>query len=123
MSTEDLEVRRRGEVSPIVEGAELAWIYFDSGRIVLAASTLAPGARSTRDPGHPGAHEVGYCVSGRFVLEVGGSERRFVEVNAGDAVLIGDGIPHIVHNPGPEQAEMVWAAAPSLGRPIIYDGM
>jgi hypothetical protein len=40
---------------------------------------------------------------------------------AGDAYLIGDGVPHTIYNPGAEQAYVVWSVAPSLARPLIAE--
>jgi quercetin dioxygenase-like cupin family protein len=116
-----VEVRRRSDAEPLMEGEEFGLIYFMSGKIVLVATTLPPGGHSLYDPGHPGAPETVYCVRGQIVLELGsGDEREFAHLEAGDAALISEGVPHAVHNPGPEQADMVWCAAPDLGRPVLY---
>lgn len=115
-----VEVRRRWEAIPLMEGDELARFYFQSERIVLVASQLPPGCRSSHDPGHEGAHEVVYCVSGEVVVELGRGEGEFVHLHAGDAALIREGVPHTVYNPGAQLAEMIWCAAPSLGRSMVY---
>ncbi len=113
-----VDVRRRGQAISIVEGGEHASLYFESARLAFATALLPAGETSSRDPGHPGAHEVVYCVEGTFLLDLadGTSE---VQLAAGDAALIYEGVPHLVHNPGPDLAVMVWCAAPSLGRPAV----
>jgi quercetin dioxygenase-like cupin family protein len=113
-----VDVRRRAQATSVVEGGEHASVYFESARLAFATAVLPAGATSSRDPGHPGAHEVVYCVEGTFLLDLadGTSE---VQLAAGDAALIHEGVPHLVHNPGPDLAVMVWCAAPSLGRPAV----
>lgn len=113
---------RGWETKPLMEGDELAMIYFQSERLVVASSKLPPGGRSNRDPGHPGAHEVAYCISGEAVIEIGDREGEFVRLQAGDAVLIYEGVPHTAYNPTDELAELLWCAAPNLGRPLVHDG-
>lgn len=109
-------MRRRVDAVPVVEGGETAFVYFVSERIAFSAAVLPPGERSSRDPGHPGAHEVVYCVRGRVELEFDDIDT--VVLDAGDAALIYEGVPHTVFNPGTQPTEMIWSAAPSLGRPI-----
>jgi quercetin dioxygenase-like cupin family protein len=108
----------RDEALAVTEGGERAFVYFESERLTFATAEVPAGATSSRDPGHPGAHEVVYCVRGEAVLDLddGAAE---VRLKAGDAALIYEGVPHTVHNPGTETAELVWSAAPSLGRPIV----
>jgi oxalate decarboxylase/phosphoglucose isomerase-like protein (cupin superfamily) len=118
--TEKATLCREDHAHPLMENEELALIYFQSERLTFATSVLPPGARSNLDPGHPGAHEVAYCVSGELVLELGHGDGHFVRLKAGDAVLIHEGIAHTAFNPGAQPAEVVWAAAPGLGRPLVY---
>jgi oxalate decarboxylase/phosphoglucose isomerase-like protein (cupin superfamily) len=110
---------RENDAKPLMENDELALIYFQSEKLTFSTSVLQPGTRSNVDPGHPGAHEVAYCVSGEVVLELGQGEADFVRLRAGDAFLINDGIAHTAFNPGADPAHVVWAAAPSLGRPLV----
>lgn len=119
--TRQADVCRRWDAKPLVEGGELALIYFQSDKLVFSASTLQPGQKSIRDPGHPGAHEVVYCFRGEVVIEVGDGEGNFIRLAAGDAALIHDGVPHTGYNLGSEPAEMIWCAAPGLGRPLVYE--
>ena len=116
-----VKVCRESDAKPLMEGGELALIYFMSERIVFSWSAIPPGQSSTRDPGHAGAHEVVYCVRGEVVLEIGDGEGDFVRLAAGDAALIYEGVPHTAFNAGSELTEMIWATAPSLGRELIHD--
>lgn len=116
-----VQVCRRWEAKPFIEGDEVIRIYFSSDKIVFSASTLQPGQSSTHDPGHEGAHEVVFCISGEIFVELGEDGGEFVALAAGDAALIEEGVPHRVINAGDETAFMAWATAPSLGRPLIYE--
>jgi uncharacterized cupin superfamily protein len=116
-----VELCRRLEATPLMEGGELANVYFMTDKIVFSSSVLSPGQKSSRDPGHEGAHEVVYCMRGEVVVEIGDGRGHFVRLEAGDAALIFEGVPHTAYNPGAEPAEMIWAAAPSLGRPLVYE--
>jgi quercetin dioxygenase-like cupin family protein len=112
------ELRREADTKVFMDGGEMVLRYFTTDKILFSASTLAPGERSTRDPGHIGAHEIAYCEAGQCVLQFGdGDDREFVRLEAGDAILIHDGVPHVFLNPGPDQARVTWSIAPSLGRP------
>jgi uncharacterized RmlC-like cupin family protein len=121
MADPQVEVRRRNDARPLMEGNELALIYFMSDKIVFSASVLQPGQKSIRDPGHPGAHEVVYCMRGEVVIEIGDGQGQFVRLGTGDAALLYEGVPHTAFNASSEPAEMIWAAAPSLGRPLVYE--
>lgn len=115
------QVCRASEAKAFMEGDEAVHIYFSSDKIVFATSTLQPGQRSTRDPGHDGAHEVVLCISGDIFLELGEGQETFVALGDGDAALIEEGVPHRVCNVGSGPAFMAWATAPSLGRPLVYE--
>ena len=116
------ELRRQDDARIFMDGGEMVMRYFQTGKLMFSASTLAPGERSNRDAGHNGAHEIGYCHSGQIVMQFGdGDEREFVRMTAGDAILIHESVPHVVFNPGPEQAHVTWSIAPNLGRPQFSD--
>jgi mannose-6-phosphate isomerase-like protein (cupin superfamily) len=100
----------------VVEGGELSQVYFRSGRISFATATVAANESSPVDPGHPEADEIVYCQEGRILLALGDEGAR-IELRAGDAVLIHEGVPHRVTALG-EPARLVWSAAPSWGREI-----
>jgi uncharacterized RmlC-like cupin family protein len=122
MSDNRFELRREADAMVTMDGGEMVLRYFTTDKILFSASTLAPGERSTRDPGHAGAHEIGYCEAGQVVLQFGdGDDREFVRVGAGDAILIHESVPHTLFNPGPDQARVTWSIAPSLGRPRFTD--
>lgn len=109
-------VVHRGDAEAFMEGDEFALKYVHTDRLVFAYSTLPPGGRSARDPGHEGADEVVYLIRGQILISIG-DEGNFIHLEQGDAALIEESVPHIVYNPGPEQAEMTWSTAPTLGRP------
>jgi uncharacterized RmlC-like cupin family protein len=116
------ELRREADAKVFMDGGEMVLRYFTTDKILFSASTLAPGERSNRDPGHAGAHEIGYCEAGQIVLQFGDDdEREFVRIGAGDAILIHESVPHTLFNPGPDQARVTWSIAPSLGRPQFSD--
>jgi uncharacterized RmlC-like cupin family protein len=122
MDNARFELRREADAKIFMDGGEMVLRYFTTDKILFSASTLAPGEKSNRDAGHAGAHEIGYCEAGQFVIQFGdGDDREFVRVMAGDAILIDEGVPHTLFNPGPEQARMTWSIAPSLGRPQFSD--
>jgi mannose-6-phosphate isomerase-like protein (cupin superfamily) len=101
------------------EDDEVARVYFQSPRISFATAVLPPGGSSPVDPGHPDAHEVLYCAAGTVELHVGDPPRERIRLEAGDAVMIDDGVPHRVANPGDVVAELMWAAAPGWGRAVL----
>lgn len=111
-------LRREIDATPIMEYQEMALVYFRTDKLTFATSYLPPGTKSGYDPGHPGAHEVVYCIEGEIVLELGPEKQEAVRLKRGDAYLIEDGVPHTVYNAGAEQAIMAWAAAPGLGRDL-----
>jgi quercetin dioxygenase-like cupin family protein len=113
------EVCRELDARPVMEYEELALVYFQTDKLLFATSFLPPGTRSGLDSGHPGAHEVAYCVAGEIVLELGENREEAVRLKAGDAYLIEEGVPHTVYNAGREHAHVTWSVAPSLGRPLI----
>lgn len=106
----------RRDAEAFMEGDEFALKYVHSDRLVFAFSTLPPGGRSARDPGHERADEVVYLVKGQILISIG-DEGEFIHLEEGDAALIEESVPHTVYNPGPGQADMTWSTAPSLGRP------
>lgn len=109
---------REIDAEPIMEYEEMALVYFQTDKLFFATSHLPPGTKSGFDPGHKGAHEVAYCVSGEIVLELGAEKEKAVRLRAGDAYLINEGVPHTVYNAGREHAVVTWTVAPSLGRDL-----
>jgi mannose-6-phosphate isomerase-like protein (cupin superfamily) len=85
--------------------------YITTERINFATSSLAPGAMSSLDDGHPDAEEICYVVSGSvYVLFPARMDE--VSLGAGDMMLIMPDEPHQLHNRGREPVQMVWCAAP-----------
>lgn len=109
---------REFDAEPIMEYEEMALVYFQTDKLFFATSHLPPGTKSGFDPGHAGAHEVAYCVSGEVVLELGSNKEKAVRLKAGDAYLINESVAHTVYNAGKEHAVVTWTTAPSLGRPL-----
>lgn len=112
------QLRRQLDAQPIMEYEEMALVYFESDKLFFATSYLPPGTKSGFDPGHPGAHEVAYCIAGEVVLELGDEKEHAVRLMAGDAFLIEEGVAHTVYNAGKEQAIVSWSVAPGLNRPL-----
>lgn len=76
----------------------------------LTGSTLSM-TRMIITPGHSGeahrhanADEVIYLIKGRVKVEVGAET---FSLDATDALAIPGGLPHQIHNPGIEDAEMI----------------
>ncbi len=72
------------------------------------------------DPGQEGVHEVAYVVNGRLAFEFP-RLGKWLELEAGDAVLIPEGEPHGVVSAGDEMAVVSWCVAPGLGRPQLSE--
>lgn len=99
-----------------MEGGECVRIYANTGKIVFSVASLPAGQEGALDPGHEDGHEIAYLIKGRVVLEFPESTPRWIELRAGDAVLIPEGVPHKVINIGEEMALISWSLAPHLGR-------
>jgi quercetin dioxygenase-like cupin family protein len=112
----ELQVVRKQDAETKLEGGELVRIYFRSGKLVYSVSSILPGQRGVLDPGHHDAHEVAYVARGRLVFEFP-NLKKWVELEAGDAVLVPEDEPHAIVNAGEEAAVVVCCAAPNLGRP------
>lgn len=72
-------------------------------------STFEPGAELTEDVSRP-TQEVGYIVSGRMTLWIGGVK---YDVSAGDSFRI-RGEPYRWHNPYNVTCVAIWAIAPPV---------
>jgi mannose-6-phosphate isomerase-like protein (cupin superfamily) len=93
------------------EGEEQVRQYITTERINFATSSLAPGAMSSLDDGHPGAEEICYVISGTLNV-IFPARMDEVRLGPGDMVLIMPDEPHQLHNRGQEPVQMVWCAAP-----------
>ncbi len=109
----------RGQDAPVImEGSECVHLYFQTDKILFDVATVPAGQRTPVDPGHQGAHEVAYLIKGHVVFEFP-AQQRFMELFAGDAVLIPEGEPHVAINVGEETAMISWSLAPHLGREAL----
>lgn len=117
--TRVVEVCRGADAVEVPEADELARVYFQSARVSFAVADLPAGGASPVDPGHPQAHEVVFCSRGSIVLEVGDPVQQSITLQAGDAALLHDDVPHRVRNPSTDAAQLVWSAAPGWGRSVL----
>jgi mannose-6-phosphate isomerase-like protein (cupin superfamily) len=111
----EVKVIHEGDATVVIEGDECALIYAHTDRMLFCVSTLLPGQRSSLDPGHAGADEIGYIIQGTIVVQFPQLQRS-VRLEAGDVLLIPEGEPHALYNVGSEVAKMSWSSAPQLGR-------
>ena len=113
--TAQLTLIRQQDAETIMEGDEFVRVYAHTDKILVSVATILPGQRGMLDPGHQGAHEVAYVIKGDIIFEFPDS-KKWMELHAGDAVLIPEGEPHAVINIGQQTGEIIWSLAPDLGR-------
>lgn len=113
MSASTPQVIRQSEANVFYEGPELCREYFRNEAMWFGSSLVNPGDTGAVDPGHEGAWEVFYCVSGEGILDDGENE---YPLSAGDAMAFPPSVPHRIHNRGTEPVFMVWAGGP--GTPL-----
>ena len=99
-------------VRHFMEGPEHCREYIKTNKITFGTSTLPPGARGAKDPGHSGSNEVFYCVQGTVLLFVEESDD-YYELSAGDALLVTENVSHTLINTGEKTAILTWSMAPS----------
>ena len=99
--------RRRLDYSPGITD-ELLSPHL-AGTLELLRSGFAPGAASGDAPYTHNGEEAGVVLRGRLELWIDG--RRF-ELHAGDSFGFPSHLPHRYRNPGPDEAEVIWAIAP-----------
>ncbi|MBC3193397.1 cupin domain-containing protein [Pseudonocardia sp. C8] len=114
MSESPTVVVRKTDTTPFYEGPEECREYFRNEDFWFGSSLVHPGDVGAVDPGHVGAWEVFYCVSGEAVMDDGEKE---YTVAAGDTVAFPPSVPHRIHNRGTEPVLMVWAGGPGPGEP------
>ncbi len=107
---------RKQDAEIRMEGGECVRIYANSGKIIFSVASLPVGQEGALDPGHRDAHEIAYLIKGHVALEFPDNTPRWIELHAGDAVLIPEGVPHKAINIGEETALISWSLAPHLGR-------
>jgi oxalate decarboxylase/phosphoglucose isomerase-like protein (cupin superfamily) len=117
----ELTLVRHQDAEIVMEGGECVRLFANTGKIMFSVATLPAGQRGALDPGHGGAHEVAYLVKGNVVFEFPNRKdsKKWLELHAGDAVIIPEGEAHSVINIGAEAAEISWSLAPDLGRPWL----
>jgi len=101
---------RQEDTKTFYEGAEFCREYFRNDLLWFGSSLVNPGDTGAVDPGHEGAWEVFYCVSGEGILDDGTHE---YPLKAGDALVVPPPVPHWIHNRSSEPVLMVWAGGPS----------
>jgi transcriptional regulator with XRE-family HTH domain len=80
-----------------------------TGALELLASRFPPGASSGDEPYTHTGEEAGVVIRGRLELWVDG---RVLRLEAGDSFGFASTLPHRYHNPGTEEAEVIWAITP-----------
>jgi transcriptional regulator with XRE-family HTH domain len=80
-----------------------------TGSLELLASRFPPGASSGDEPYTHAGEEAGVVLRGRLELWVDG---RVLRLEAGDSFGFASTLPHRYHNPGTEEAEVIWAITP-----------
>ena len=92
------------------EGKELCREYCSTGKITFGTSEIPPWEEGAIDPGHAEAHEVFFVVRGHVVIT--DDKGDFVELEAGDALLIHENKAHRIINISEEPAVVSWSCAP-----------
>lgn len=96
--------RRRFTIAPGLVAEEVATA--EAGVHVL---TFAPGARGRRPPFNTKRREVAVMVSGLLEIRVGEANE---SLHAGDAAVFSDEQLRAWHNPGPDEATVLWLVLP-----------
>jgi transcriptional regulator with XRE-family HTH domain len=80
-----------------------------TGALELLSCRFPPGASSGEEPYTHSGEEAGVVLRGRLELWVDG---RMVTLEAGDSFGLQSALPHRYRNPGPDEAEVIWAITP-----------
>lgn len=80
-----------------------------AGALELLSCRFPPGASSGEAPYAHAGEEAGVVLRGRLELWVDG---RLLMLEAGDSFGFQSALPHRYRNPGPDEAEVIWAIAP-----------
>lgn len=107
----EIKVLRESETEVFVDGDEAVRMYLRSEKLNFSVGILPPGHKTPMDPGHPGALEVAFVLEGEavFVFE-DPSETHWLL--PGDAIVVPEGVPHLVYNPTSTVTKVAWALAP-----------
>lgn len=80
------------------------------GHVEMYVVQFAPGASTGPDPyGHDESEEVVLCTAGLVVVELPDETHT---VAAGDSIVFPSSVPHRLHNPAAEAAEVIWVLSP-----------
>ena len=79
------------------------------GELVLGMSRYAPGASTGDDTYEHRGEEAGIVLSGVVELSLG---EEIYTLRAGDSFSFKSNNPHRYHNPGPDEAVVVWSNTP-----------
>jgi mannose-6-phosphate isomerase-like protein (cupin superfamily) len=109
MTTTTPFIVRPDDAKSFFEGPELCREYLRNDALWFGSSLVSPGDTGAVDPGHDGAWEVFYCVSGEGIIDDGENE---YPLTAGDVLAVPPSVPHRIHNRGTEPVLMVWAGGP-----------
>lgn len=109
MEARRCSVIRADDAKAFNEGDEECREYVRLPGFWVGTSRLAPGARGDVDPGHDQHVELFLVVSGAASIDTGGD---VYQLNEGDALFIPPTVAHTLHNEGPNEAVLVWAAGP-----------
>ena len=109
MTLESPYVVREEDATVFYEGPEMCREYLRNDAMWFGSSLVQPGDTGAVDPGHVGAWEMFFCVSGEGVLDDG--ENEYV-LGPGDALAVPPEVPHRIHNRGSAPVLMVWAGGP-----------
>jgi transcriptional regulator with XRE-family HTH domain len=80
-----------------------------SGALELLSCRFPPGSSSGEEPYTHAGEEAGVVIRGRLELWVDG---RTVTLDVGDSFGFQSTLPHRYRNPGPDEAEVIWAITP-----------
>lgn len=109
MSDIEARVITRAATKSFMDGPEHCREYVRNSTMWLGTSTIPPGQTGGIDPGHPNSIEIFYLAVGQVLFH---DQTRYYELQAGDAIEIPKGLPHIITNIGEVPAVLVWAGAP-----------
>jgi mannose-6-phosphate isomerase-like protein (cupin superfamily) len=109
----DVAVVRARDTDVFLEGSEAVRMYFRTAKLTFSIGALPPGHKTPMDPGHPGSLEVAFVLEGEAIFEFPDPPRT-EWLQPGDAILVPEGAPHLVHNPTAGVTRVAWALAPGL---------
>lgn len=105
-------VVRRQDSRQFMLGQEDCREYIKTEKVTFGTSILPPSEAGDMDKGHPNSQEVFFIAQGRISVQLGEVGKE-LEMNAGDALLVPEGVSHRVRNIGDIEAVIVWSLSPS----------